>query len=47
MSEEVPRIVPLPGAIITARHRMQATRVSTFYPAIRPPQRRRAIGDYS
>ena len=41
------RIVPLPGAIITARHRMQATRVSTFYPAIRPPQRRRAIGDYS
>ena len=33
------RIVPLPGAIITARHRMQATRVSTFCFEIRPPQR--------
>ena len=33
------RIVPLPGAIITAGHRMQATRVSTFCLEIRPPQR--------
>lgn len=33
------RIVPLSGAIITARHRMQTTRVSTFCLEIRPPQR--------